>query len=136
MAVLVEAISVVIRRPSIDRSFPGGWEAFASQQNETLCADDHLARVGFLDPIDVEEFINTLSAHGIDYLVNDEPRDLIVVDQQKGPMVPCEWLQFGRITLADSADHRVAGVRIVGDTTGLLATPETWTFEGSISSRT
>jgi hypothetical protein len=51
MAVLVEAISVVVRRDAIDRSYEGGWVAFVSSvPNATLCTDDQLARVGFMDP--------------------------------------------------------------------------------------
>jgi len=52
MAVLVEAISVVVRRDAIDRSFGGGWRAFVScVPNTTLSTDDQLARVGFTSPI-------------------------------------------------------------------------------------
>jgi hypothetical protein len=51
MAVLVEAISVVVRRDAIDRSFEGGWMAFVSRvPNATLCTDNQLARVDFMDP--------------------------------------------------------------------------------------
>jgi len=46
VAILIEAISVVIKRSVIDNKFPGGWEAFAEDcPNQTLCADSALARV-------------------------------------------------------------------------------------------
>ena len=58
MAVLVEAISVVVRRVAIDRAFDDGWKAFVSRvPNATLCADDQLARVGFMDLKAVENFL-------------------------------------------------------------------------------
>ena len=58
MAVLVEAISVVVRREAIDRSFAGGWDSFVSLvPNATLCSDGQLARVGFMDPKAVERFV-------------------------------------------------------------------------------
>jgi hypothetical protein len=40
MAVLVEAISVIIKRTAIDEKWPGGWEAFVRDvPNRTLCFD-------------------------------------------------------------------------------------------------
>ena len=58
MAVLVEAISVVVRRDAIGARYPGGWRGFLSiVPNSTLCADDDLVRVGFMAPPDVEAFI-------------------------------------------------------------------------------
>jgi hypothetical protein len=51
VAVLIEAICVVVRRDSIDRSFNGGWAGFCScVPNATLCTDEKLARIGFMDP--------------------------------------------------------------------------------------
>jgi len=65
MAVLVEAISVIVRRKAIDHSYPGGWDAFVAEvPNKTLCADDQLARVGFMTPQDVQNFIRALGDRG------------------------------------------------------------------------
>lgn len=51
MAVLVEGISAVIRRKAIDAKLAGGWPRFVAEvPNATLCADDNLARVGFMSP--------------------------------------------------------------------------------------
>ena len=66
MAVLVEAISVVLRRDSIDRAFPGGWQRFVTTvPNATLCFDDNIARVGFMNPQDSQDFIDTLWQNGL-----------------------------------------------------------------------
>jgi hypothetical protein len=55
MTVLVEAISVIIRRKAIDKNFPGGWDDFVKDvPNQTLCADDKLAQVGFMSPQDAK----------------------------------------------------------------------------------
>ncbi len=41
MAVLVEAISVIVRRNSIEKHFIGGWAAFLQTiPNATLCHED------------------------------------------------------------------------------------------------
>ena len=46
MAVLVEAISVIVQRDAIEKRFHGGWREFENAvPNSTLCADDELARV-------------------------------------------------------------------------------------------
>lgn len=54
MAVLVEAISVIIRRNAIVERFVGGWDAFQQTiPNGTFCKDDDLVRVGFMTPNDI-----------------------------------------------------------------------------------
>jgi hypothetical protein len=66
MAVLVEAISVVLRRASIARSYPGGWDGFVEAvPNTTLCYDDDIARVGFMSPPDVERYVTDLQRCGL-----------------------------------------------------------------------
>ena len=93
MAVLVEAISVIVRRDAINRSYDGGWAGFLSHvPNNTLCADHELARVGFTDPKTVEHFINDLRRHGPVFLSNGKSIDIAVLDQQRGPTEPCDWL--------------------------------------------
>jgi hypothetical protein len=54
MAVLVEAISVLVRHDAILRRFKGGWSAFCSLiPNAAWCHDDALSRIGFMTPSDV-----------------------------------------------------------------------------------
>ena len=51
MAVLIEAISVRVRLADIEAKYAGGWEQFVRKApRATLCADAHVARVGFLAP--------------------------------------------------------------------------------------
>jgi len=46
MAVLVEAISVIVRRPAIDERFNGGWPAFLEAiPHQMGCHDNDLTRV-------------------------------------------------------------------------------------------
>ena len=66
MAVLIEAISVVVRADELLKKFPGGWDAFkAIVPNQTLCADNEIVRVGFMVPQDVESFIKRLQRVGL-----------------------------------------------------------------------
>jgi hypothetical protein len=146
VAVLVEAISVVVRRESIDRSFTGGWDAFVSRvPNTTLCADPQLARVGFMDPKAVGKFVEDLQAGGLVFLKSGRCVDIVVIDQQRGPTTPSEWIEFARIPFGKSGGkvavcwlfegpRLAAGVHFPGERID-LATPEGWTFQGSISER-
>ena len=146
MAVLVEAISVVVRREAIDRSFAGGWDTFVSLvPNATLCTDGQLARVGLTDPKAVERFVNSLKSHGLVFLSQAKCVDIAVVDQQRGPTEPCEWLEFARIPFGKEGARVAACWLFEGPRTaaglhvpGLefdLATPSGWTYEGSLSER-
>ena len=61
MAVLVEGISVLVRKDSIQNKMTGGEARFRLLiPNSTFCEDEQLARVGFLDPADVGAFIDEL----------------------------------------------------------------------------
>jgi hypothetical protein len=146
MAVLVEAISVVVRRDSVERSFDGGWPAFVSRvPNATLCTDGRLARVGFMDPNAVEKFVAGLQSAGLVFLQSGKCTDIVVVDQERGSTIRCEWLEFAHIPFGKSGGkvaacwlfegpRLAAGVHFSGNTAD-LATPSGWTFEGSISER-
>lgn len=54
MAVLVEAISVIVRADAITSKLTNEFDGFKKLvANDTLCADNELARVGFIAPDDV-----------------------------------------------------------------------------------
>jgi hypothetical protein len=112
MAVLCEAISVVVRRDAIDAYYVGGWDHFMkSVPNATLCTDGELARVGFLKPDDIREFVENLVDSGLQF----EPKikllglfgsgrnqtDIVVVDKHQGATMPCAWIEFGKFKLSE-----------------------------------
>lgn len=146
MAVLIEAISVVTRRAAINAKYPGAWAAFVDQSpNRTLCYDSDLARVGFMTPTDVGAYVEHLEQHGLAFIVNGTAKDIAVVDQQQGPTIKCEWLEFAQLPFGDSGEKVAAcwlfdGPRIAA---GLhfrgmrmdFHTPPGWTFEGSLSQK-
>jgi hypothetical protein len=77
MVVLIEAISVVIRRNEIEASYPGGWKSFAADApNSTLCADSQLARVGFMQPSDVQAYVSELERSGLVYEEGGSAKDI------------------------------------------------------------
>jgi hypothetical protein len=144
MAVLVEAISVVVRRDAINGRFRGGWARFVDLvPNDTLCSDDQLARVGFMSPADVESFVRHLEMGGLTFVRDGHAVDISVVDQMHGPTIPTEWLEYARVCLGDTrnkvatcwlfTEKRVAaGVHMPAKSMG-LATPDGWRYEDSLS---
>ena len=69
MAVLVEGISVLVRKDAIQDKMTGGDARFRLLiPNATFCEDDQLARVGFLNPTDVGTFIDELQDVGLTFL--------------------------------------------------------------------
>ena len=146
MAVLVEAISVVIRRDAIERSYELGWQGFLKDvPNATFCADTELARVGFMHPEEVERFTDLLSSRGLVFLSDGECVDISVVDQQRGPTMPCHWLEFGQFGYGDNSGRISAcwffeGPRVEN---GLhmksenleVAMPAGWDYENSLSAQ-
>jgi hypothetical protein len=133
MAVLVEAISVIVRRRAIDAKFPGGWAAFAADApNRTLCSDGEIARVGFMSPADVETYVQSLEKLGLTHTEGEKAIDLAVLDQMRGPAVPVDWLEFGHVELTRTGG-KVAACRLTGSRVASIMLPEGWEYEGSLS---
>jgi hypothetical protein len=131
MAVLIEAISVIIRRMDIHNRYPGAWDQFAADcPNRTLCADEHIARVGFMTPLDAKDFVGRLVDLGFVHLTNGEAVDIAVVDQYACPLAPVRWLEVGSVTVDGES---VAACRLVGDESHILISPDGWTREHSLS---
>ncbi len=133
MAVLVEAISVIVRMETISERCIGGWPAFEAKiPNQNFCTEHELARIGFMTPTDVQIYLRDLEDHGLVFLKNDNAVDLAVIDQLRKPTTPCNCVDFGRLNWGKSG-HTVAASWLHGSECGQIATPDGWTYEGSIS---
>jgi hypothetical protein len=132
MAVLVEANSVIVRIDAVHAKYPGGWRAFQDRvPNQTLCSDYEIARVGFMSPEDAKQYIADLEGYGLPYRVNGEASDMVVVvDQLRGPLTACAWIEFGSIGIDGGT---VAACRLKGSKTAKLFTPSGWFYQGSLS---
>ena len=134
MAVLIEAISVVIKATTIVERYPGGWEAFeADPPNRTLCADGELIRVGFMTPDDVRAFVDTLAIHGIKYKEDGKAVDLVVADQQSGLLFSCDWAECVRGRLERDNHKIVMACHLTGSKIEELVTPDGWDYDSSLS---
>lgn len=136
MAILIEAISVVLNANSVITKYPGGWEQFvADVPNKTLCADGELARIGFMMPQDAKAYVESLARHGLIYLCDGNAQDFVIVDQQRGFAAPCDWAEFGRVDWQKDSAKKVAACRAIGSQASKLVTPDGWTYEGSLSAK-
>jgi hypothetical protein len=131
MAVLVEAISVIIRADAIASRHPGGWPAFRDDvPNGTLCADEEIVRVGFMAPLDVEGYVQQLDKRGLRHFREGKTIDLVVIDQTRGPTTSCDWVEFGKIPMGGG---NVAACKLSDSSLDTLVTPHGWNYEGSLS---
>lgn len=132
MAVLVEALSLIARIDAVRENYVGGLEAFvADNPGDSLCMDGSLIRVGFLSLAEADVRIHELEARGLQYLQDGLPRDMLLVDQVRGPSAPCDWLEVGIVELAPG--RRVMAARLAGSDNDTLVTPKDWRYERSHS---
>jgi hypothetical protein len=104
MAVLLEALNVIVRRSSLEEKYPGGAVRYqATCPNKTFCMDARLTRVGFMSPVDVRSFIGRLTSNGLTFFDGHQAVDIVVVDEHQGPTAPCEWFEGGRESRGYSA---------------------------------
>lgn len=133
MAVLVEALSVVVRLDAIRDRFEGGLPAFVAQiHSSAFCMDGELARVAFLSLTDADAFVHRLEARGLAYIFDGVARDLVVVDQIRGASAPCDWLEVGQVQVEGGI---VTAARMAGSSGESVVTPEGWRYENSHSQR-
>jgi len=137
MAVLIEAISVVIRLETIADKYPGGVEQYIEDcPNHTLCLDDDLVRVGFMTGHDLFDFIGSLERLGFKHMDDyDDFAEIAVVDQHDGIVRPCDWLEFLNLVIFDG-DLRISICRIKGSAIDSIAFPAGWNYENSLSKKT
>ena len=134
MAVLAEAISVVIRAEPLSVAYQDNWDAFKLDvPNSTLCADGEIVRIGFMSPNDVEQFVKRLTELGLVHLDHDMAKDFVVVDQLQGPTSLCAWLDFGHVDLDADPSKRVAACWLKGSEGREVLMPDDWQFENSLS---
>jgi hypothetical protein len=145
MAVLLEAISVIVKRKSIDGKITGGWLRFIEAvPNGSLCTDGELARVGFMTPTDVTQFLQTLEDIGLTFLTDEGSAvDFCVVDQLRGPTTDVDWLEIAKLKIDEHGNHVSACWLFEGprESYGIhmkslsmqIATPIGWNYEDSLS---
>lgn len=136
MAVLIEAVSVVIRRDAITKKYPGGWPAFVAEtQVPSRCADNVLVALSFWEPTDADSCIESLVERGLVHLHHGAPADIEIVDQTQGRKHQAPWCAVFECYLDGDPTKTVTAcsAHVIGE--DRLFVPEGWVFEGSLSQR-
>ena len=98
MAVFCDFISIIIRRDSIDKYFPGGWTRFVLElPNYSMATDGEVVRVGFMNPTDTLIYLDFLKGEGLQYRQSStrEIDDIADLDRFNGHYEKRQWLDFG-----------------------------------------
>lgn len=135
MAVLVEAITLIVRRSFLDVCYPSGSDGFISahepdgERLRFTIADECIVAISTCD----RELASRLGEHLVDHgaiEVDDDTNEFVdfaFVDQLEGPAMLCPWLEWNR-------DERgVASVRYIPIGSTPVVTPPQWTPESSTS---
>jgi hypothetical protein len=134
LAILIEALTVVIRCEAIVEKFAGGVEAFmASLPNKTLCSDGELACVSFMVPADVQVYVEYLKKNGLVYKQLDKSIDMVVVDQQSGMTTACDWADFGETDWNNNSSQPISVCCARPTKINQVVVPEGWSYEKSLS---
>jgi len=97
MAVLVEALSVIVGNEVLEDLYPGGVEGYRNDcPNSTFCTDGHITCVKFMDLKDVNIFISQLEEHNLLFMHREKSWDIAVVDEAELLSTPCDWLKLDR----------------------------------------
>jgi hypothetical protein len=133
MAVLIEAISVVIRRETVVEKYPGGVDQYIQDcPNGSLCMDEDIVQVGFMLTVDALDFIGSLERLGFRFISDDEFDEIAIVDQLDGITYPCDWLEYLKVVVFEG-DVRVSVCQINGSDFSGVAFPCSWNYETSLS---
>lgn len=125
----MEAINVIVRRETLERKYPGGLDAYATDCRNTFCADDHLTRAGFMNSAEVQTFIDRLVSLGFVFHDGEKFVDVAGVDQAVGVTAPCDWLQAGKFP------EGFAGCWLKGTEDTWTAFPEDRTPESVVAAK-
>ncbi len=136
MSVLLEAISVIVLKSTLEEKYPGGLLRYIDEiPNETFCMDEHLTRVGFMRPDDIKNFVDGLRQVGLEFHDGFQAIDIAVVDQFRGSTMSCNWLS------TQLEDEPPSYCWLADEPQGELVVPLNWTqgnrvfFDGDKANR-
>ncbi len=133
MSVLIEGISVVIRVEAIEHTVAGGVPGVAqAAPNGSFCSDGELVRLGFTDAAGASSYVAELEAAGLVPADGGAACDLVVVDQQAGFCMRCDWAEVVEVVLDEERGRSVMACRARGSQ-GPLRTPAGWDYETSLT---
>lgn len=94
MSIAVLMYTVVTRLDEIKNKYPGGLREYASLP--FVWYDEFLVGSSFMNGFDVDDHINCLRKCGIYLDALKSSQSVAVVDQIRGILTECDWLDFGK----------------------------------------
>lgn len=98
MAIQLEFLSLIIPLEKIDQNYPGGFEAFRSENEKGIMYDDYIVREGAMSSWDIESLVKKWESFGLIPIIKENGRmkwkDMCVVDYFGGPTLLCDWLKY------------------------------------------
>ncbi|HEX6576662.1 MAG TPA: hypothetical protein VF042_16960 [Gemmatimonadaceae bacterium] len=132
MSVLVEAVSIVVKRAALDCKYPGGTAEFLcmlasrrSAEHRFVCSDTNLICLSYFTPDAADRGAETLLKAGLIDIDDNEFIDFAMVDQHYGPTLQCTWLAWQR------EPPGFTRAWLAGELPGGLSVPDGWTPEGA-----
>ena len=94
MAVECEYFNVIVPKSVIETKYLGGLSAYRENcPNLSFAEDDHLTRVGFMNPGGAGNFIDGIESKGLEYLDENEHSKDFVVMMMFARSHPCGWIE-------------------------------------------
>jgi hypothetical protein len=95
MAIAMEFFNIIIPKTVIAANYPGGVDRCMKDGGPGTLEDEYLIRGGAMSWYDMERIIRYFEQFGIRYLdERGKAVDMVVVDMLRGPMTPCDWIEF------------------------------------------
>ena len=125
MAVLIEAVNILVRNATIERRLPDGLLGWARLcPNSMYCTDGELFRIGFLCDSDAFAFVEELIGLGFAAPTSEGSAEIALLAEGSGFAYPCDWLQLARVQI--DGGTRVMAALIRGSEVKGLAVPRNW----------
>ena len=98
MAVLIEAINIVVNNKALMKDRSVEEQFLRNVPSQTYCSDGLLHRIGFMDQISANNYIHYfIKDLGLTHLdENGKAVDFVVVGMMRGPLSDCDWIRFKR----------------------------------------
>lgn len=130
-SILIEALTVVVKRTSLDVAWPGGTEAFIEHlaasdvQFRYAIRTDSLLAVSAFDPDEIVKVEGMLQERGLVGVDAKAWQEYAVLDQRFGPTMPCDWLEWRR------TKQGFTHAWLVGEEHEYMLSPDGWDAEVS-----
>ena len=99
MAVFIQFINVLVPVSVLNEKYPDGLDGYIRDHGRgTFCCDGRLTRVGFMSPVDAEQFLIGLENQGLTLMEGDAWKDIAIVAQPSPRATAgCSWIAVGRM---------------------------------------